>query len=319
LIVEKLVGELITPFGQRLSRASVFVSALFWATGLFLFHLFPASFPRVCPSGGTDVCGLLATHPHQLIVTLVVLIALLVATAVLVFDRTARVAQTLSGTKWPVREPFTRFQANRRERAKQRCHKKKSGKPNPKSWIRLELYPHGSASEWDVDPGQAIAVPLEPTLLGNIFAATRQRLLAMSGLRLFSCWQSLLLLIPGDVRIRLATASGVVMARIQAVMWFALSTVWAIWLPGNWRVVWIGVCVVGAYVSYRAACLAAVEYCMLITAVVLDFRGLLYDATGFPRPKSTDEERELGGELSAFLDGSGPKYYHKFHWPQGQS
>ncbi len=149
---------------------------------------------------------------------------------------------------------------------------------------------------------RAIDVPLQPTRLGNVFAAAQQRIVAKHGFRMNSCRRLLVEVMSQEKRAELEALIGSVMRRVHTMNWFLLAIVWAVFLPGFYPMLWVAVCLLMAYWMYCEVCKAACEYCDTLEVVVTVHRNQLYHAVGFPLPESTEDESRRGGELSGYLD-----------------
>jgi hypothetical protein len=320
--MDKIVSDLLSPIIRHLTLGSLTAAALFWGMGLSLFHQFhPQALPG-CSTGGTDLCGLIAKSDvdRQIVVGVGVLIVIFI-TAEAVFTRAAKVTQFLSGTRWSKRRLFVFFQDHFRERLIKRGYGSRDVSPgsvrarriNIRSLRRANRYPHGMPRTPHDDPPRLVDVPLEPTFLGNVFAALHQRILATHGLRLASCWELLLSVLPDDAMKKLVAPSSVVLVRAQIVIWAVMNCIWAVWLDNwLWRAGWVFTWLAVAYLAYRELCTAAGKYCDRLGAIVFAHRWLLYEVAKLPSPKSTADELRTGLELSGQLDRRGPLRSLKF-------
>jgi hypothetical protein len=218
--------------------------------------------------------------------------------SVLLFSRAAATAQFLSGCHWRHMRGLGKFvQHCARDRATRREHgDRKVGSPFPPTFrggrSRSYRYPHGSPRKPHDDPPLPTDVPLEPTFLGNVFAASRQRILHTDGLYLQGCWHVLLAVLPQEHRVRLEVTSAALLSRAQAVTWSVVSVVWAVWLPDlTWKALWVLGCLVGAYGGYRGMCAAAGSYCDQMEAIVSVNRPLLYEKLGLPPVMLTPDQQ----------------------------
>jgi hypothetical protein len=257
------------------------------------------------------------------VVAVLALIALII-TAEIVVTPVAEVTQFLSGSRWSKRRLFVWLQHRTRERSVRRGYGPRdlssdSARVRPisiRSRLRADRYPQGMPRKRHDDPPRLVDVELEPTFLGNVFAATHQYILAVYGLRLHSCWKPLLIVLPPDDAAKLTASSGVVLARAEAVIWAVLTCVWAVWFDGTlWKIGWVLGWLTIAYLAYRGVCTAAGAYCDDLRAMVFVHRLLLYKAANFPLPKSTADELRTGPELSGYLDRCGPPPPIKFRSP----
>lgn len=325
--MDKVISELLAPFVRLLSPGSLTAAALFWGIGLFLFHLFhPQALPG-CSTGGADLCGLLSQDGQRRAVAIALLLFAILVTAESVFARAAEFTQFLSGTRWSKRWLFIFLQHRTRERLIKRGYGARDlsadpgtciRPPNVRCRVRADRYPQGVPRNPHGGTFRPLDVPLEPTFLGNVFAATHQHILVTHGLRLHSCWRLLLVVLPESERMKLVTSSSTVLARTQGVMWSGLVCIWALWLPEHlWKIGWIAFWLTVAYLAYRGLCKAAGEYCDDLKPIILKNRWLLYDAVNFALPKSTFDELKTGLKLSGYLDRKGPPEDVEFQWPTG--
>ncbi|MGH3533134.1 MAG: hypothetical protein ACRDQG_00250 [Pseudonocardiaceae bacterium] len=301
-------------------------AAFFWGIGLFLFHQFhPHALPG-CPTGGADLCGLLVEKGgyYRWTAAGFLGIAMILITAESVFANAAEFTQFLSGTRWSKRWLFVFLQYHFRERLIRRGYGSRdlpAGSQRARSTsircrLRADRYPQGVPRKPHEDPPRLVDVPLEPTFLGNVFAATYQLILATYGLRLPSCWKFLLPVLPADKKADLQASSSVVLARAQSVIWALMNCIWMVWIQGavgkiEWTCGWLAV----AYLAYRFLCEAADVYCDELRAVVFHYRFRLYESAHFPLPKSIAEELRVGPKLSGYLDRNGPPESVMFKWP----
>jgi hypothetical protein len=170
---------------------------------------------------------------------------------------------------------------------------------------RRRGYPQGVPAKYKKDADSALPtdVALEPTRLGNVFAAAQHRILLRHGLWMASCQWLLLEIMPAEKRSALEALSDAVLRRVHAWEWLILTASWACFLPGTAaKVIWVAVCLLAAHWAYREICRASADYCDVLEAIVLTHRPALYRAVGFPVPKSTDDEPRKGLELSGYLD-----------------
>jgi hypothetical protein len=137
---------------------------------------------------------------------------------------------------------------------------------------------------------------LLPTRLGNILRASETRPISKYGLDAVICWPRLWLLLPDANREDVAAARDKMDDGVRLVLWGILSLVWGIWV---WWLVPIAVVVI--FVSYYVTLLAAADFSDLVEAVFDTRRTLLYDALGWPLPKTPAEETDLGEALTKFL------------------
>jgi len=132
---------------------------LFWSTGLLLFHLFHPQPFLICTTGGKDLCGLLSGDAKQMIKVALFLLVAVAASSLVVFSHAAATAQFLAGRNW-------------------------------------RRYPHGTPRQQHDESPRDVEVSLQPTFLGNVFAASGQRVWIVNGLHLHRCWQILITILP---------------------------------------------------------------------------------------------------------------------------
>lgn len=329
--MDKLLVELLSPFAGRLVATFSAVSIAFWGVGMTVVHLghwLPLD--GLCLVRG-DFCGLTdgrwkeAAGPvGAALVVIVVLstIVLALAPAVLKFLHSG-------GPLW--RTPGIRRQRRARELHKRlaqdgekhRCSRYPHGVPSKKAkrsrrdWVK-GLFTSAPGADSDTPPKEptfvAIDVPLQPTRLANVFAATQQRIVAKHGLRMNSCRRLLVEVMPARKRAELEALTGAVLRRVHTMTWFLVAIVWAPALPGYWWMLWVAACLVMAHWMYREVCQAACECCDALEAVVAVQRHQLYRAVGFPLPASTADEPRCGAELSGYLDRSTEVPHTVFAW-----
>lgn len=316
--MDKVVGELLAPFIRNITSGSLTATAFFWGLGVFLFHRFhPQAFPG-CPAGGVELCGLLTKKdgfPWAVAGVLGLLLVLITTQGV--SARAADVTQFLSGTRWSKRRLLVYFQHHYRERLINRGYGSRNPAPgadrirqvNLRCRLRADRYPQGVGISRKPlkDPPRLVDVRLEPTFLGNVFAATNQYILAMHGLRLHSCWKLLLVVLPDAEKENLRASSSMVLSRVQIVIWAVMNCIWVVWIPGvQWEIGWVCGWLAVAYFAYRGLCTAAGGYCEELRMIVVAHRFLLYEKVNFPLPKSTRDEMRAGISLSGYLDRNGP-------------
>jgi hypothetical protein len=314
--MDKFVGELLSPIARHLTRhltlGSLSAAVLFWGMGIFLFHQFHPQSPPGCPTGGADLCGLLARNDgYRWSAAGVLGLVAIFFTAQAVSARAVEVTQFLSGTRWSKRRLFVFLQYRFRERLIKRGYGSRdlsagSDRVRPvniRCRLRADRYPHGVPRKPHEYPPQPVDVPLEPTFLGNVFAAMHQHILAVHGLRLQSCWKLLLMVLPDDKKANLLTSSSVVLAKAQSVIWALMNCIWVVWIPGAlWKIGWVYGWLVVAYLAYRGVCTAAGVYCDELRAIIFAYQFDLYKRVNFKPPTSTADAPRTGRNLSNHLD-----------------
>ncbi|MFG1641274.1 hypothetical protein ACGFMK_13385 [Amycolatopsis sp. NPDC049252] len=306
--MDKLLTALLSPFAGRLIATVSLASTVFWAVGLVVLGAcHPQPLPA-CASGGGDLCGVLSGHWAQAVVPALFFFGgvFVVSTVILSFPRWTLEALSGRGWWWRVLGRACQDRARTRHAAsatRRRQH-------------RSRWYPHGVPWNYPAYLLLPTDVPLEPTRLANVFAATQQRILSRHGLWMSSCQWLLLEVSPPEKKAEFEQLSQAVLRRVHALEWFVLTTAWAYFLPAaGARVAWVLVCLAAAHWAYREVCRAAAEYCEVLDATVTTHRMRLYRAAGFPLPQSTSEELAKGHELSAYLDRSRPTGHVEFVWP----
>ena len=200
---------------------------------------------------------------------------------------------------WPgpplgwLRTLLTRRQAKRQDRLLREWqplhHKKEQG--------RLSMSERHRLARLD---RQAIAMPppddLMPTAFGNVLRAAERRVANKYGLDPVVCWPRLWLLLPDDSRKVLGSTGRHLERAAQGVGWGVLFLAW------GWISPWaIPVALVWVAVAWRLSLQAAGDFAVLVEAAFDVHRWLLYDATGWPRPADSEQEKEAGKLLSEFL------------------
>lgn len=141
-----------------------------------------------------------------------------------------------------------------------------------------------------------IEARMMPTRLGNILCNAETRPIDKYGLDTVSCWPSLWLLMPKEDRELIGSARAALDEGARLFLWCVLCLVWAPWV---WWIV--PVALLGAALSHWALSASARDYADLVLAA-FDVRRLqLYDALGWPKPKTPAEERQIGETLSRYL------------------
>jgi hypothetical protein len=135
-----------------------------------------------------------------------------------------------------------------------------------------------------------------PTQLGNILCAGETRPIDKYGLDAVTCWPRLWLLLPKENREDLASARSALDDGARLSLWSVLTLVWAPWV---W---WLApIALMAAVLSYRIALEAASTFALLVAASFDIRRILLYDALGWPKPKTPVDEQRAGRELTKYI------------------
>jgi hypothetical protein len=302
--VDKVVEELLHPIAKRLAATSVGALVIFWGIGLALFHFYHPQPFLICRTGGADLCGLLSGDTKRTTIAALCLVVAVAATSLAVFSQATDATRFLTGGGWHrLRQPGVRLQAHARRRATNRAfpgweHPPKApgsplraSKDGLGSWLR---YPYGSSRHEPEDPPLLPDVPLAPTLLGNVFAASRQRVLDWDGLSLHSGnWQALLSVLEERDLATLRAEWSDLLLRTQTVIFCVATAVWAVWLPDwQWQAFWVPAWLAVAYVTYRRVCHAASRYCVCIEAIIPPYLAKLCERYGFPPLMVTIDEQQ---------------------------
>lgn len=135
-----------------------------------------------------------------------------------------------------------------------------------------------------------------PTALGNALRAAETAIWHRYGLDAFAVWPHLWLLLPEGVQKELSAARGQLDNLVELWFWGLLFLVWTALWP--WAaliaLVWMGL-------AYRFAVGAARTFADLFLAAFTLHRFALYDALGWPRPSSGEDETIRGARLSEHL------------------
>jgi hypothetical protein len=301
--VDKVVEELLHPVAKRLAASSVGALVMFWSIGLLLFHFYHPQPWLICRTGGTDLCGLLSGEAKRTTIAVLCLVVAVAATSLAAFSQAADTTLFLSGCNWRLlRWPGTWLQEHARKRATDRAFPgwktppKTADRPLPTgrdgrgSWLR---YPLGPSRQKPDDPPLLRDVPLEPTFLGNVFAASWQRVLDWDGLLLNSrIWQALLTFLPQQDVARLQAESADLLLRAQTIVFCIATSAWAVWLPGwQWKACWVLVWLLIAYATYRKMCGAAGRYCDCVEGIIALHGSELHKRLGVPPLVRTIDEQ----------------------------
>jgi hypothetical protein len=145
-----------------------------------------------------------------------------------------------------------------------------------------------------------------PTRIGNILCAAELKPSSKYGIDSIVCWPRLWLLLPTENRNDLTAARSALDDGVRLWLWSILLLIWSAW--GWWIPI---VAIISAFISYQVILSAAKDFSDLIESTFDMRRMLLYNALGWPRPGSPEEEHILGRVLSKYLlrgsDESEPK------------
>lgn len=262
--MDKIVGELLGPFARRLAATATLSTLSFWAVGVVLFFWLHPQPVRGCPSGGKDLCGALTGGWARAVPLLACLTVGMVLSYFLLFGQATRMTSMLTGTEWPrwLRHVGTRLESARRRRTKRQTN---MTPPVPRALAAIVWFPHRPA-EHEAEHDHPT---LEPTRLGNVFAAAAQHVRDRHRMDLHTCWRHLPGVATSTEITNLEFASRVLLGQTQAVMWLLTSLAWVPLLPG-----WTAKAVAAAGVLvlsrmfYRRMCQSAMLYCSGLETVI---------------------------------------------------
>jgi hypothetical protein len=137
---------------------------------------------------------------------------------------------------------------------------------------------------------------LLPLPLGNILRAREYSPARKYGLDAMICWPRLWPLLPENLRTDLASARSALDRLAELCFWGLLFLFWAILV--RWAIL---IALLWIFITYHMACQSAMSYGDLLEAAFDLYRFSLYDAMGWPRPKSTQTEPELGSQLTEHM------------------
>ena len=144
---------------------------------------------------------------------------------------------------------------------------------------------------------------LLPTALGNILRAREYTPERKYGLDAIICWSRLWSLLPETFRADLTEARASLDRLAELFFWGFFFLCWVSVTP--WAMV---IAALWMAIAYGMACQSAMSFGDLLESAFDLHRFLLYDAMGWRRPKNTQEERELGVQLTEYLwRGTTPK------------
>jgi hypothetical protein len=286
--VDKLVTELINPFASRLMATVSLASVVFWTVGVTLFYRLHPGPISLCEEGGQQLCGVLSGKWASAVVPLLAFAVAALVVSAMVMAGSYLTLDLLHGRSFwwhgigTWRQERARYAHGERDRA---------GRDNRTKW-----YPYGPLTDDDVDL-------IQPTRLGNIFAAAHQRIVERNGLHLGSCLRLLRHVMVDDKRADLDRTLAELARRVQLLEWLVLGAVWFLLLPATTaKVIWVLGCLLAVAWMYREVCTKAMEYCDELETVVLLNRYKLYRAVGLAPPASTADEPKMGRDLCAYLD-----------------
>ena len=137
---------------------------------------------------------------------------------------------------------------------------------------------------------------LLPTALGNALRARERTPGRKYGLDAVICWPCLWPLLPEVMRTDVSHARASLDRMVEIWIWGLLFLIWMIWTP--WAAL---ISLAWMYISYGMALQAAMAYGDLLETAFDLHRLSLYDAIGWQRPPSIQEEKEQGAHLTEFL------------------
>ncbi|MET9227609.1 hypothetical protein [Lentzea sp. NPDC003310] len=288
--MDKIVGELLGPFASRLATSAAVSTLTYWLVGVVLFFwLHPQPLPG-CPSGGKDLCGALTGGWARAVPLIACVVVAMVVSHCLWFGEAMAVTSLLTGTHWPRPARFAGawLESKRRKRIKRRALETP---PVRRAQAELHRFPHnGRLRGREVPPQEDL--PLEPTRLGNVFAAAAEHVRDERGLELQSCWPHLKSVATSTEMTNLEFASRVLLTRAQALMWLLASLGWLPLLPGTPpKLAFAALALALARVFYGRMCQAAAHYCDSLETVVHTHEAVLLKRAG--RSASLPSQRSL--------------------------
>lgn len=144
---------------------------------------------------------------------------------------------------------------------------------------------------------------LLPTTLGNTLRAREYTPERKYGLDAIICWSRLWSLLPETFRADLTEARASLDRLAELFFWGFFFLCWVSVTP--WAMV---IAALWMAIAYGMACQSAMSFGDLLESAFDLHRFLLYDAMGWRRPKNTQEEKELGVQLTEYLwRGTTPK------------
>lgn len=142
-----------------------------------------------------------------------------------------------------------------------------------------------------------------PTRLGNILRAAELRSSILYGLDAVICWPYLWLLLPDGIKKELIETRSELNVAAHIWLWSILFTGWSIW---SWWAMVIGL--LSALLVYRWMLSVAENYSAFVTASFDFYRKNIYEAMGWQKPDSLEDEKAAGEQLTQFiLFGFAPK------------
>ncbi|MEV6239122.1 hypothetical protein [Lentzea sp. NPDC051838] len=287
--MDKIVGELLGPFARRLATSASLATVGFWAAGVVLFYwLHPQPLPG-CPSGGSDLCGAL-TGWTRAVPPIACLLGAMVLSYWALFGQATAVTSMLTGAEWPrlVRHAGAWLESERRRRTKRQAN---LSPPLRRAVVGMRRFPHGRPWRRMRDCGRDDPA-LEPTRLGNVFAAAAEHVRDRNGMELHECLPRLLTVASATEITNLEFASRVLLGHTQAMMWLLASLAWVGFLPGlTAKLVVATLLLIFARTCYRRMCQAAAHYCDSVETVIQAHETELGEGAG--RRTATPSQRSL--------------------------
>lgn len=152
---------------------------------------------------------------------------------------------------------------------------------------QLEIWAHRNpATEKD----------LLPTCLGNLIRAREMASHRKYGLDSLVCWPRIWCLLPECLKGDLTSSRAALNHRAELWLWGLLFLVWTALRP-----LAVLISLAWMLLAYRLAMQAAEVYGDLVETAFDLHRFALYDALAWPRPRSNDEEKASGKQLTEFL------------------
>lgn len=290
--MDKIVGELLAPFASRLATSTAVSTLSFWAVGVVLFFRWhPQPLPG-CPSGGRDLCGALTGGWASAAPLLLGLVAAMAVSYLVWFGEATAVTSLLTGTHWPRPARFAGawFESKRRRRMKRRAL---LTPPVRRAQAELGRFPHGGRLlRKGILPQEDLS--LEPTRLGNVFAAAADHVRDQRGLELRTCFPHLRSVATPTEMTNLEFASRVLLARAQVLMWLLASLWWVPLLPGMPpKLVFAAVALALARMFYGRMCQAAAHYCDSLETVIHAHEAVLLTLAGRSGPLPSQRSLRL--------------------------
>jgi len=284
--------------GQRWASVFFYPAFAYWAGGLLLWELSHRNLPDDVINFGKWLDHLPAVGQVGLLVLVAVAIT---ASGYVVDSVTYRVLRFLEGYGLPWIGPVSEAAIKLRNWWRNRDFLGQKG------WLRrydeLAAKPKenrtaSESAEWERLDELKLTTPASPmpTRLGELLRTAELRPWWRYGLDAVACWAQLWLVIPKEARAEISEARSALNAAVRLWTWSVLFLAWTPFV--NWAAP-IGL-LLGWY-THRLVMTAAMSYGEVMAAAYDVFRFKLYESVHWPMPKNTNEERNLGLELTKFL------------------